>query len=68
MLDVQPEETMLVAAHEDDLAAARAVGLRTAFVRRPSEFGTPDSYRLPLRSDYDLVADDFIDLAKQLGI
>ncbi|MEO8629084.1 MAG: haloacid dehalogenase type II [Betaproteobacteria bacterium] len=68
MLDVHPEETMLVAAHEDDLAAARAVGLRSAFVRRPSELGKPDSYKLPLRSDYDVVANDFIDLAKQLGI
>ena len=68
MLDVQPEKTMLVAAHEDDLAAARAVGLRTAFVRRPDEFGKPDAYKLPLRSDYDVVANDFIDLAKQLGI
>ncbi len=68
MLDVQPEETMLVAAHEDDLAAARAVGLRTAFVRRPEEFGKPETYSLPLHSDYDVVANDFIDLARQLGI
>jgi 2-haloacid dehalogenase len=34
-----PEETMMVAAHSSDLAAAAAAGLRTAFVARPTEYG-----------------------------
>ena len=38
-LDVPPENTLMVAAHSDDLAAAAAAGLRTAFVARPDEFG-----------------------------
>src|SRR5499425_254285 len=35
--DCRPEETMMVAAHSNDLAAAAAVGLRTAFIARPDE-------------------------------
>lgn len=37
--DLQPEQVMMVAAHSSDLAAAAAVGLRTAFVARPDEHG-----------------------------
>jgi 2-haloacid dehalogenase len=37
--DCKPEETMMVAAHSSDLAAAAAVGLRTAFIARPDENG-----------------------------
>ena len=37
--DCAPEETMMVAAHSSDLAAASATGLRTAFIARPDEFG-----------------------------
>jgi 2-haloacid dehalogenase len=38
-LDCAPGETMMVAAHSDDLAAAASAGLRTAFVARPDEPG-----------------------------
>lgn len=37
--DLAPQETLMVAAHSDDLAAAAAAGLRTAFVARPNEKG-----------------------------
>lgn len=37
--DLQPDQVMMVAAHSSDLAAAAAVGLRTAFVARPDEHG-----------------------------
>jgi 2-haloacid dehalogenase len=37
--DCKPEQTMMVAAHSSDLAAAAATGLRTAFVARPDEYG-----------------------------
>jgi 2-haloacid dehalogenase len=39
VFDLRPDEVMLVAAHHDDLAAARACGLRTAYIERPHEFG-----------------------------
>jgi 2-haloacid dehalogenase len=67
MLDVRPEELMMVAAHKGDLKAAHALGLKTAFVPRPHEYGgdrpvdvTPEPY-------FDVVAADFIDLADKLG-
>jgi 2-haloacid dehalogenase len=37
--DAAPGDVMLVAAHQDDLAAARACGLATAYIERPLEFG-----------------------------
>jgi 2-haloacid dehalogenase len=37
--DCEPAQAMMVAAHSSDLAAAAAVGLRTAFVARPDEHG-----------------------------
>ena len=37
--DCQPDETLMVAAHSADLAAAAAAGLGTVFVARPDERG-----------------------------
>ena len=37
--DCEPRQAMMIAAHSSDLAAAAAVGLRTAFVARPDEYG-----------------------------
>lgn len=39
VFDVAPAEVMMVAAHQDDLAAARSCGLQTAYIERPLEFG-----------------------------
>jgi 2-haloacid dehalogenase len=58
---------MMVAAHGGDLRAAAAVGFRTAFVRRPLEFGPVGSPDLTPDAAFDLVAEDFHDLAAQLG-
>jgi len=67
LLDLQPEQVMLVAAHENDLRGARAAGLRTALVPRPKEWG-PDAPPLPPPDpSFDYVATDFLDLAAQLG-
>jgi 2-haloacid dehalogenase len=66
ILDLKPADVMMVAAHLGDLRAAKGVGLRTAFVPRPLEYGPagkPD-----LKADaVDLSATDFNDLARQLG-
>ena len=40
-LGLAPDEVMMVAAHEDDLASAQAAGLKTAYIPRPLEFGAP---------------------------
>ncbi len=52
LLGRRPDEVMLVAAHTSDLAAARARGLRTAYVHRPLEFG-PTPERPPPATDPD---------------
>src|SRR5262245_14884450 len=41
LLGLRPEQCLMVAAHNGDLAAASGCGLRTAFVPRPKEHGTP---------------------------
>ena len=67
LLGVKPAELMMVAAHKDDLHAARACGLKTAFVPRPREYGPaakPDVSRDPA---FDFHARDFNDLARQLA-
>jgi 2-haloacid dehalogenase len=66
LLDCAPDEVLMVAAHAADLRAARAVGLRTAYVPRPLEWG-PDRALEPYTvGEFDLVASDFLDLARQL--
>jgi len=67
VLDLAPAELMMVAAHNNDLVAASGVGLRTAFVARPDEYGPGQTTDLTAEIDYDVVATDFIDLAIQLG-
>lgn len=39
VFDAAPDEVLMVAAHQDDLAAARACGLQAAYIERPHEFG-----------------------------
>jgi 2-haloacid dehalogenase len=70
LLALRPEQVLMVAAHADDLRAAAREGLRTAFVRRPLEWGPAASP--PPGADggdggFDLAADDLVDLAVQLG-
>jgi len=67
MLDLSPSECMMVAAHNSDLAAARALGFRTAFVCRPREYGPAQSTDLAPDSDWDVVAESFTELASKLG-
>jgi len=67
-LALAPGETMMVAAHNSDLVAAAATGMRTAFVLRPEEYGDPDHEDAQARRRYDIIADDFHDLAEKLGI
>ncbi|HET6159119.1 MAG TPA: haloacid dehalogenase type II [Dongiaceae bacterium] len=67
ILAMQPDEVCMVAAHNSDLAAARACGLRTAFIPRPTEHGPGQTKDLRAEQDWDLVAQDFRDLADQLG-
>jgi 2-haloacid dehalogenase len=67
VFDVAPHEVMLVAAHHDDLAAARACGLLTAYIERPLEFGAARPKDVSPVAENTLHARDFIDLARQLA-
>jgi 2-haloacid dehalogenase len=66
LLDVSPAELMLVACHPDDLRAAQAQGLKTGYVKRPLENGPTRPPYVYKAEEFDLVAEDFIDLARQL--
>ena len=67
ILGLAPDALCLVAAHNSDLAAARACGLRTAFVLRAREHGAAQRSDLEPTGPWDFVAADFRDLASQLG-
>ncbi|MFN0071736.1 MAG: haloacid dehalogenase type II [Chloroflexota bacterium] len=66
LLQLPPEQVMMVAAHVYDLRAARANGMKTAFVARPLEWGSEGAAEVPEDNEFDLVATDFLDLASQL--
>ncbi|HXF66174.1 MAG TPA: haloacid dehalogenase type II [Burkholderiales bacterium] len=67
LLGLEPREVMMVAAHNYDLRAARACGMRTAFVPRPAEYGPRQSTDLQAEDDWDVIAQDFRALAAKLG-
>lgn len=67
-LGLATENCMMVAAHNDDLVAARATGLKTAFVCRPTEHGPGQTKDLQAAEDWDFVAQDFNDLADKLAL
>lgn len=58
---------MLCAAHNDDLVAARSHGYRTAFVRRPTEYGPCQKKDLKADHDFDIIADSIVEVAEKLG-
>jgi 2-haloacid dehalogenase len=59
-LGLRPGDVVMVAAHNDDLEAARSYGLLTAFVPRPTEDAAPTG-------PWDIVAGDFLELAARCG-
>jgi 2-haloacid dehalogenase len=63
--DCAPAETMMVAAHSSDLAAAAQAGLRTAFVARPDEHG-PGRGESRAAVPVDASASDLVDLSHRL--
>jgi 2-haloacid dehalogenase len=67
LVGLPPGDVMMVAAHNGDLHAAAAVGMRTAFVLRPAEHGPGQTTDLAPDGDWDVVAADLVDLAAQLG-
>ena len=67
-LQLEPGECCMVACHNFDLDAAKAVGFKTAFVRRPDEWGAegpPDPEPNP---QPDIIVASFPELAAALGV
>jgi len=64
-LGLDPGRCLMVAAHENDLAAAAACGFCTAYVHRPTEYDDDDK-AMPAGDAFDLVVDDFVALAVAL--
>lgn len=67
-LQLDVGQCCMVACHNFDLDAAKAVGFKTAFVRRPDEWGTegpPDPEPNP---EHDIIVDNFPELAEALGV
>ena len=62
----RPGQVLMVAAHASDLEAARACGMRTAFVSRPNEWGPGKGSTGGF--GFDLEVEDLVELAAALGI
>jgi len=58
----------MVAAHLGDLRAAKSVGLKTAFVTRPKEYGPAGTPDLAPDASVDITAKDFNELAGLLSV
>lgn len=65
LMGVVPERAMMVASHRGDLLASQKIGMKTAFVQRPLEYG-PDGTPEEPDASFDLVVSDFLDLHRQL--
>jgi 2-haloacid dehalogenase len=67
LLGLKPEEVMMVAAHTNDLNAARSFGLQTGFIYRPNEYGPTRQGDKAAPGQFEVVSKDMQDLASQMG-
>lgn len=66
-LDLAPQQIMMVACHPWDLDAAKARGLKTAYVHRPTEWGPGKERPVPAAGTYDVICHSFVELAEIMG-
>lgn len=66
-LGMQPGQVMMCAAHNDDLDAARAQGMRTAYINRPDEYGPEQSRDFGATDKWDIITDHVGGIADALG-
>jgi 2-haloacid dehalogenase len=67
LLDLEPGQVMMAAAHNSDLGSARRCGLMTAFFPRPTEYGPHQRRDTAADQEWDVVAKDIEDMATKLG-
>jgi len=65
-MGLAPAQILMVACHNFDLNAAHQAGFRTAFVRRPAEWGPAGPPDPNPNMDYDIVVSDFSSLAQSV--
>lgn len=66
-LNLEPSEVLMCAAHNSDLLAAGAEGLKTAFIARPTEHGPNQQHDFEAEHDFDYITENMLDLANKLG-
>ena len=66
-LNLKPSEVLMCAAHNADLVAAGAQGLKTAFIARPTEYGPNQKHDFEAEHDFDYISENMLDLADKLG-
>ena len=66
-LNLKPSEVLMCAAHNADLLAAGAQGLKTAFIARPTEYGPNQKHDFEAEHDFDYISENMLDLADKLG-
>ncbi len=67
MLGLKPEQCVMVAAHNDDLRAAAALGFSTAYINRPYEYGSSQTKDKAAEDNWTFICDSMTGLATQLG-
>src|SRR3546814_18191231 len=67
VLGLQPAECVMVAAHNDDLAAAAAIGLHPEFVVSPNEHGPSQDKDLEAPGPWALIFNAIVDLGRLTG-
>ena len=68
LLGLNPDEAMMVAAHEGDLAAAQSAGLHTALIKVPEKDHMNEGFEQPQEIHFDVTAPDFNALCRDLGV
>ena len=67
-LQLDPSQICMVACHNFDLDAAKSRGYKTAFVRRPLEWGSDGPPDPEPNTIHGIIVDDFPALAAALGV
>lgn len=66
-MGLQPAQILMVACHNFDLNAAHKAGFKTAFVRRPAEWGPEGPPDPNPNMSYDIVVDNFDGLVQAIS-
>ena len=66
-LQLEPSECGMVACHNFDLDAAKKVGFKTIFVKRPLEWGKEGPPDPTANAHHDIIVDSFTELQEALG-